>query len=336
MKILYGIQGTGNGHISRARMMAHYFQQEADVTYLLTGRSLDKLFDRDVFGAMESRRGLTFSTQNGNIDHIQTALSNNAFRFIYDVCKLKVDDYDLVITDFEPVTAWASRFSDVPTLAIGHQYAFDHAIPKTGVDLAGKVIMKNFTPAQTRIGLHWHHFNCDILPPIVDPTLRKTTSADRYFVVYLPFENQQRVTDILHSLKDYKFIQYSPDLQDSESGNVVLRKTSLNGFKRDLSGSNGVICNAGFELVSECLYINVPVLVKPLMGQMEQRSNAKALSDLHYGAVMETLDVEKIRNWISAAPTVPSIQFGDVAKTLVEWILNGRKESVSELKQRLW
>ena len=28
MKLLYGVQGTGNGHISRARMMAKHFSEK--------------------------------------------------------------------------------------------------------------------------------------------------------------------------------------------------------------------------------------------------------------------------------------------------------------------
>jgi UDP:flavonoid glycosyltransferase YjiC (YdhE family) len=31
MKILYGVQGTGNGHISRARLMADAFSRRNDV-----------------------------------------------------------------------------------------------------------------------------------------------------------------------------------------------------------------------------------------------------------------------------------------------------------------
>ena len=337
MKILYGIQGTGNGHISRARMMARHFQdQAADVTYLLTGREKDKLFDRDIFGDLRNCRGLTFSTKNGSIDHIQTALNNNIFKFIYDVYKLDVEQFDLVLTDFEPVTAWAARFSNVPSIAFGHQYAFDHAIPKDGVDLAGKIIMSSFTPAKIRIGLHWDHFGFDILPPIVDPDLGRIDSDTEYTVVYLPFENQHRVTQLLQTIKDHRFIQYSPDLIDSEAGNVSLRQTSLHGFRHDLCGAQGVICNAGFELVSECLFIGVPVLVKPLKGQMEQQSNALALTQLNYGSVMSTIDTTLIRQWLSQRQLTDGIRFGNVAAALVKWILGGQVDDIGQLKRHLW
>ncbi|MEZ9793074.1 glycosyltransferase family protein, partial [Vibrio splendidus] len=43
MKILYGVQGTGNGHIARARAMAVAFrQQNIDVDFLFSGRDQSK------------------------------------------------------------------------------------------------------------------------------------------------------------------------------------------------------------------------------------------------------------------------------------------------------
>mgnify|MGYP000683759836 CR=1 FL=1 len=51
MKILYGIQATGNGHISRSRVMAKYFAQAGiEVTYLISGREQSELFDMEIFG----------------------------------------------------------------------------------------------------------------------------------------------------------------------------------------------------------------------------------------------------------------------------------------------
>lgn len=337
MKILYGIQGTGNGHISRARMMAKYFQENnADVTFLLSGRKPEKLFDREFFGDLQHRQGLTFAVKNGNIDYIKTAAGNNIFRLIQDIRKLETQHYDLVISDFEPVTAWAAKLRKTPVLTIGHQYAFDHKIPLAGDSMVTRFIMKIFTPAQTRVGLHWHHFDSDILPPIVDPLLERAQTGTPHTLIYLPFENQQRVTEILNTFKDHAFIQYSPDLNDSQQGNVQLRKTCLDGFKRDLCSANGVISNAGFELISECLYLGIPVLAKPLHGQMEQLSNAKALSDLGYATTMDTLNPSVIGLWLNAKQEITPFAYPNVAKELVEWILNEQAEPVRSLKNRLW
>ena len=75
MKILYGVQATGQGHISRARAMASALQQhDVEVTWLFSGRSAERLFDMEPFGDFEHRRGLTFATRAGNIRYLETCL----------------------------------------------------------------------------------------------------------------------------------------------------------------------------------------------------------------------------------------------------------------------
>jgi hypothetical protein len=41
MKILYGIQGTGNGHVSRAKEILPVMRRYAEVDVLISGRECD-------------------------------------------------------------------------------------------------------------------------------------------------------------------------------------------------------------------------------------------------------------------------------------------------------
>ncbi len=64
MKILYGVQGTGNGHIARARAMSEAFKaHEVQVDFLFSGREPDKYFSMEAFGDYQTRRGFTFVTE---------------------------------------------------------------------------------------------------------------------------------------------------------------------------------------------------------------------------------------------------------------------------------
>jgi len=335
MKILYGVQGTGNGHISRARKMAAHFQaRDADVTWLFSGREPRQFFDMETFGDFEYRSGLSMVQRNGAVLYWPTLRSNRAGQFLKDVRALNVRDYDLVITDFEPVTAWAARLADVTCIGIGHQYAFAHRIPQRGRNAISDLVMKYFAPVDIPVGLHWHHFNRDILPPIIDTSLRQ---QDRQHVlVYLPFEDQSEVTSLLRRFDQYQFVQYSPELEDAENGNVRLRRTNLHGFRADLCRSEAVICNAGFELVSECLHMGVAPLVKPVRGQMEQLSNALALEQLGWGSALPTLDAGPLGAWLESERRSTTIRYPDVANTLVDWVLRGEWRETEQLRDVLW
>ena len=337
MKILYGVQGTGNGHISRARMMARHFKERgADVRFLFSGRPADQYFAMGPFGDFMVRRGLTFVTEAGRVDNFKTIRENNLWQLAKDVNQLEMDEIDLVISDFEPVSAWAAKRHDVPSIGIGHQYAFLHDVPLAGDAWHTRAIMRHFAPTRYSVGLHWHHFDQEILPPIIDPRLSRQDRDPQRVMVYLPFEDQQQVTACLRQIPGYEFYQYAPTLCDEDCGPIRLRKTSLGGFKRDLSGASAVICNAGFELVSECLQLGIRTLVRPLDGQMEQQSNARALKALGYGEVFTRLAPDELADWLQRGSAAPSIDYPDVAKALVDWVLQGDWQCHDQLTDTLW
>ena len=62
MKLLYGVQGTGNGHIARARIMAAALAERDDISvdFVFTGRAPERYFDMDVFGQYRTYTGLSF------------------------------------------------------------------------------------------------------------------------------------------------------------------------------------------------------------------------------------------------------------------------------------
>ena len=168
MKILYGIQGTGNGHITRARVMARAFanQDDVQVDYLFSGREEDKYFDMEIFDDYQTRQGLTFIHKNGSISQWQTVKAACPLQFIKDVRGLDLSEYDLILNDFEPISAWAAHLQNVPSISISHQAAFMHSVPKSGQKLLDKIVMKYFAPAQIHLGCalvsFWSRYNASI------------------------------------------------------------------------------------------------------------------------------------------------------------------------------
>ncbi len=338
MKILYGVQGTGNGHISRASAMLAAFANhpELEITWLLSGR--DKSRGCGAINKFEWRAGFTFATENGRINLLKTARCNNLLHFWRDISTLKLDGYDMLITDFEPVLAHAARKRGLPTVGLGHQYAFRYPIPLRGSNPLVKGLMDCFAPANRSVGLHWHHFDHPILPPIVDldiPAVLPPTEADKV-LVYLPFENLASIEQMCSHWLDQEFYIYHPDAQNRDAGNLHLRSISRAGFKQDLLTSSRVITNSGFELISECLQLGKAILAKPVHGQMEQLSNAAALAQLNYATVMDELNPQLVRKWLKADIKPVQVTYPDVAQALARWIAGGCKQSEAELASELW
>lgn len=337
MRILYGVQGTGQGHISRARAMAKELARypELDVTWLFSGRSKSRLFDMECFGDYAWRRGLTFASREGKLHYLDTLRANNAPAFIRDVIQLDLGSYDLIISDYEPVTAWAAKLRGRECIGIGHQYAFDGSSPVAKANGLSKTIMRLFAPTTRSVGLHWYPFSQSICPPIIDlPETVPTTG--NHVLVYLPFENQKTVTQWLQTHPEVEFRQYSPEVQSETLTNVTTCPTDYQGFKYDLANCKGVICNSGFELISECLQWGKPVLTFPMRGQMEQSSNALALDQLGLANVCDTLDPEALSAFLQNLRQQSSINFPNVAATLARWIRAGATDSPTSLAADLW
>lgn len=326
MKIFYGVQGTGNGHITRARAIARKLnERKVDVTWLFTGRNRDQFFEMEPFGDWLWRRGLTFATEHGNIDYLRTLWGNNPLKFLTDIRQLDLSGYDLVVTDFEPVTAWAARLQGIPTVGIGHQYAFGHAIPVAGRDYLGLKILEYFAPATVGLGVHWHHFNGPILPPIIETRAPQSEAKPGKLIVYLPFEAIEDIVRILAPFSAFEFHVYNPGgamAGDPRYPHISVKGLSRQGFQEDFADCEGVLCNAGFELPSESLHMGKKLLVKPLHGQIEQLSNALALDQLQLADVMHELDPTTIERWLSKESR-HLIRFPDTAEAVVDWLLKG-------------
>lgn len=336
MKIFYGVQGTGNGHITRARMMAKaLYAAGFDVQFQFSGRPADQYFDMEVFNAYQIRQGMTFNTHKGKVSYWKTALQANAVRFIQDVRQLDLSGYDCVISDYEPVTSWAAKRQKKPVIGIGHQYAFNHAIPRKGADPLANQVMKHFAPADIGVGLHWHHFGQAILPPIIDtPQLPRHTLKQKV-VVYLPFEEPEDVMTHLAPFKTFDFHVYAPKPIASKHAHIDFKPLSREGFQADLYDCAGIISNAGFELASESLQLGKKILAKPLHAQMEQISNAAALEQLGYGHTMFDFDAQTIERWLHDAKAV-RVTYPDVAKLLVQWLIDGKPAMDDDFIERVW
>ncbi len=337
MNILFGVQATGNGHISRSREVVRNLKRIGHkVTVILSGRDPSQLWGMEDFMPFITCRGITFSTCRGRVQYARTAMNLHLLEYLKDTRSFDASGYDLVITDFEPVSARIAKLRGIPSIGIGHQYAFPYDIPTADATPLSLFVMKHFASAEYNIGLHWHHFNQPILPPIVPGMNHKNMQIEeKKILVYLPFEQLEDIESLLLPFGKHDFYIYHKDVTSHKIGNLYLRPYSREGFLRDLMECNGVITNAGFELASEALHLGKRLLVKPLAGQMEQSSNALAIDLLKLGMAMRKLDGNIVSQFLKSDPQAP-MGYPDVASMIAEWIGKGNWGDMDDLVKNAW
>lgn len=335
MRILYGVQGTGNGHISRCRSLARaLIRHGVEVDYVLTGRPADQYFDMQAFGDYRALHGLSFATRSGRVDLLDTVRQSRPRQLWRDIHSLPLEGYDRIISDFEPVTAWAARRSGQQSLGISHQASFAYPIPRKGEGPVERLLMRHYAPVTQAIGLHWFHFGYPILPPIIDALTPGPATGE--ILVYLPFETPEAIRALLSRFSSVRFACFHPAFSEPcQQGNLNYRPLGRESFVQALAGCEGVISNAGFELASEALSLGKKLLLKPVAGQFEQASNALTLEIMGMAQVMDSLDPGRVRVWLdSRCPG--RLRYPDVADALAAWLAAGGKEPVEHLAQRLW
>ncbi|WP_392561352.1 glycosyltransferase family protein [Orbus sturtevantii] len=335
MKILFGIQGTGNGHISRCRTLAKALSiAKAEVDYIFSGRDAKDYFDMDAFGDYKIYEGMSFATQNGKINLHKTIKRIRGFRLIKDVRDLDLSQYDMIISDFEPVSAWAAHHRGRESLGISNQAVCQYFKPKE-YGLIANTIMKFYAPVTKPIGLHWFHFGHALVPPIIDPLICQHENGK--IIVYLPFESIEDIISFLLPFSQrYEFECYHPNIKQEAINNAInLKPLSRDTFTNAVSACSGIIANTGFALISEALVLGKKVLTKPVSGQFEQIYNAECLAKLDLATVMNFLDQKVLEKWLTK-PSPSPIVYPDVATHLANWIVSGQQESLAELSNRLW
>lgn len=346
MNILYGVQGTGHGHLVRsAAMVAGLRSRGHEVHCLLTGRSSAAFADPEIRTSHTLLEGFTGQAAGGRVRMLRTLGQLRVARFLRDVRSFDASRFDLVLTDYEPVSAWIARRCRRPSIGVGHLYAFHGRLRLPGRTGPARWMLRLFgpvyTPVRTAVGLHWHRFGGASLPPTISPDLVAAARAEpppgagERFLVYLPAESEQSITALFGRMPQHRFVAYRPAPEPVERGNVSIRPYNRAAFVADLVACSGVITNAGFSLVSEALHLGRRLLVQPIGGHPEQFLNGRALTVLGLGTVVERLTVDAVEAWIGTPEPVP-MNYPDVTGRLIDWIDDGAVRPVDDLATETW
>ncbi len=334
MRILYAIQGTGNGHISRARDIIPLLEKRGELDILISGTDSEVDLGYPVKFQFKGL-GFTFG-KKGGIDLLATYKKSNLRRLFKEINELPVEEYDLVINDFEPVSAWACKAKNKKCVSLSHQAAvINKKSPKPEKnDLVGKAILNHYAPVTVSYGFHFNAYDKNIYTPVIRKQIRNAVPARKpHYTVYLPAYDDKRIINVLQEIKNIQWEVFSKHTKkEFKSGKVHVRPIDNQKFIESFINCTGMLCGAGFETPAEAMYLNKKLLVIPMKGQYEQQCNAAALKDIGIPVIksLKKKHIEKLQQWTDS-PQMISASYPDITDEIINTIL--KQELLPERKE---
>lgn len=282
MKIFYAVQATGNGHVSRAIELLPWLKQMGEVDIFLSGDNCHLPMDTNV--KYRSKGVSLYFNSTGGLNYWKILRGIQPIQLRKEIQDLPVEKYDLVINDFEYITAAACARKKIPSVQLGHQASFQSPLtPRPATKNAfGEWVLKNYARSTHHIGLHFESYDDFILPPVIQQSVRMADPVDQgYITVYLPSFSHKQLIHTFSLFKDHRFQIFCKELkQTSAIGNISLMPVDKALFAESMINCHGIICGAGFETPAEALFLGKKLLCIPTRGQYEQLCNAAALQRL--------------------------------------------------------
>jgi uncharacterized protein (TIGR00661 family) len=320
VKILYAIQGTGNGHLARAEDIVPVLKRHGEVDLFVSGSQADIKLSYPI---KYKSKGLSFYFgKSGGVDLIKTFKKNSSKEVYKEIQQFPVEKYDVVINDFEPISAWACYRKGKPCISLSHQSALlSPKVPKPRFyDPVGEWIIKNYAPATAHVGFHFSAFDRNIFTPVIRGSVRNAAvHAKDHYTVYLPAYDDKKLVSFLMNFRSVKWHIFSKHAKKPYHVNKLsVYPVSNEDFQISMASATGVLCGAGFETPAETLYLNKKLMVVPMKKQYEQYYNAAALKAMGIPVLksIKKKHTDKVQEWIDGKQKI-SVDYPDISEEAV-------------------
>ncbi|MEI9945689.1 MAG: glycosyltransferase family protein [Chitinophagaceae bacterium] len=333
MKIFYAIQATGNGHISRAMELLPYLQEYGNVDIFLSGANSTLALNAPI---KYRSRGLSlFYNCSGGLDHWKLLKNFHPLRLRQEIRDLPVEKYDLVINDFEYITATACNRKKVPSINFGHQASFysPHTPRPEKRNPTGEWVLRNYARASRYVGLHFQPYDDFIFTPVVKKDILNAEPTDKnYITVYLPSYCEPELKTIFDALPDFQFQIFSRQTDEVvRDGNITFIPVDTQLFNESLIHCTGIITGGGFETPAEALHLGKKIISIPIRAQYEQQCNAAALQKMGV-LCLKTID-EKFNDhfykWMNN-DKIPSADYSNSIPDSLSYLFSAKNEMDEE------
>lgn len=325
MKIFYAIQGTGNGHVSRAVQLYPYLKKYGEVDFFLSGSNAH--LNTDIPIKFKSKGLSLFYKQTGGLDYGKI-ISSLSFNIYSDAKSLPVNEYDLVVNDFEFVTSLACSIKKVPCVHFGHQASFQSKkTPRPNhSNLVGNLILEKFVKSDRNIGLHFDNYDENIYNPIIkDEVVDATPINDGHITVYLPQYSISNLEPHLLKQAQFHFEVFTKEVASIVcKNNITYYPINNRQFTSSMVRCYGIITAGGFETPAEAMYMNKKVLSIPILQHFEQECNGAAMDKMGV-MVLKRIDehfAQYFEQWINEKEPI-KLNLTHTTEQIVDILING-------------
>lgn len=326
MKILYAVQGTGNGHTSRAREIIPFLKKFGELDVLVSGTQSE--VDVNYFVKYRLKGfGFVFG-ENGGVDFGKTWNEFDVAQFVKDCKNLLVHQYDLVINDFEPVSAWSCKFKRKKCISLSHQAAYlSDKTPQLKGFHWGKMIMNNYAPVTYKVAFHFQKYDDFIHFPVIRSEIRNLEILNEgFYVVYLPAYSDEFILKETSKHPNIQWKIFSKHSKNSyKKDNAEIFPIDNQKFQEAFAKCTGLLTGGGFEGPAEALYLRKKLLSVPMKNQYEQQCNALALEQLGVPVIWHESEFSKKLNLWLNDETIISVNYPDETEKILENLI--RKHS---------
>jgi len=308
MKIFYAIQGTGNGHISRAEQLYPYLQKHGEVDFFLSGSNAQLQTPLPI---KYKSNGISLHYKNtGGMDYgkISKSLGFNIYK---EAKALPIENYDVIINDFEFITSLACTLKKKKSIQFGHQASFQSKLTPRASNFnpLGNWVLNKFVKSTDYLGLHFESYDKNIYNPIIKDEIINAFPIDNgHITVYLPQYSIAVLSPHLLTQSKFNFEIFTKEVkQATKYKNLTLLPIDNKTFTNSLIQCHGIITAGGFETPAEALYLKKKLLSIPILNHFEQECNGAAMQKLGV-TVIKKIDKnfnQIFTEWIQADNIIP-------------------------------
>ncbi len=357
MNFVFFVQGEGRGHLTQAISLQRILESAGHgVRRVCVGlphnRRLPEFAEAAFRGRLETYAGpaLSYCRQRG-LTHLQTTT-----RFLRDLPALRksyqqvadclrTERPDGIVNFFEPVAGVHFRLkgAPAPVHSVGHQFLLLHPqfkLPKgSWLERRSTLNLIRLVGGDTqKLALSFRSMPVDasrrirVVPPLLRPAVHQANGTDLGPVVaYLLNEGYvadlERAQSAQPALAVRCFSGFSREALGA--GTPAVRREAIHGerYLQALTRARGLVATAGFEAVAEAAYLGKPIVLMPVEGHFEQRSNAldAARVGLAHPQSPKTLDLSPLNAPPDPALTGAFRRWCDGAGATFVELLTGQK-----------